>query len=449
MHSRAARWIGSSLLLVLTLLVALPIYLFPLFELPEPDGPYPVGTRSFELEDSSRKGVMYSPREEPRRLPVRVWYPATGTESLEPRPYFTRQEAWDQGGSMAAESGLPRFLYLHLSDVDTHSYEGAPVARAKQRFPVVVFNHGFSLYAAQNTALMEHLASHSYVVFSMGHPYDSATLRFADGTLVDPQPLKKGKALEDSLERFTGGESYERRYEAYEDFRKEIGKHRVASSVRAWRDDSLFLMEALRDERVPDAIQELARRIDAGSSAYVGMSFGGATAPTTCHVDPRCKAALDLDGMNWDLDLYDADLGKPLLLVHSDWLEHPLFPKQPKDASFNPNDYSYEAWAHASQRKDIYRMRLRSIAHGGFTDLVLSMRPILGERLYGSIDASRAVAAVNDLALGFLDTYLKGRSTGFPQTLLARYPELIPHDASGVRSWWVARGEAQTGEPAR
>lgn len=443
LRSRLLRWIGGFILLLLVVLAAALVYLFPRLELPEPDGPYHVGTQSFELEDASRRGVLYSSRDESRRLPVRVWYPAVGTENLEPRPYFTEQEARDQGASVAAMAGLPRFFFSRLSGVPTHSYDGAPVAPVEEKFPVVVFNHGFASYPAQNTALMEQLASHGYVVFSMGHPYDSATLRFADGSVVEPRPLEIGKDLTAALDRFVGGASHEQRYEAYAAFRKEISAHRVARSVQAWRDDSVFLVDELRAGRVPQSIQELARRTDTDRLAYTGMSFGGATAATACHVDARCQAAVDLDGMNWDLGLYDTDLGKPLLLLHSDWLEHPLFAKQPKDAAFNPNDYSYEAWAHASQGKGVHRMRLRSISHMGLTDLILSIRAPLGRHLYGSIDAHRAIDAVNDLTLRFLDTCLKGRQAGFPSRSMALYPELVPHDAAGVRAWWTAREVSQ------
>ncbi|NRA59767.1 MAG: hypothetical protein HRU25_02420 [Psychrobium sp.] len=42
---------------------------------------------------------------------------------------------------------------------------------ADDKFPVLIFNHGLYLVAEQNTILMEHLASHGYVIFSIAHPY--------------------------------------------------------------------------------------------------------------------------------------------------------------------------------------------------------------------------------------------------------------------------------------
>lgn len=80
--------------------------------------------------------------------------------------------------------GLSTSLFDHLGLVKTHSYRDAALSDAQPTYPVLVFSHGFWGAPGQNTVQMEELASHGYVVFSVGHPYESMELRFPDGRPV-------------------------------------------------------------------------------------------------------------------------------------------------------------------------------------------------------------------------------------------------------------------------
>src|SRR5215211_4893466 len=69
------RHLGSLLsLLLLAVSTALPI-LLPVPTLPAPDGAYQVGTRLYELTDTSRQEI-YSGKEEARQFQIQVWYPS-------------------------------------------------------------------------------------------------------------------------------------------------------------------------------------------------------------------------------------------------------------------------------------------------------------------------------------------------------------------------------------
>ena len=63
----------------------------------------------------------------------------------------------------------------------TNSVPDAPVASGKKRFPVVLFTPGGGVGRWTNIAWAEELASHGYVVAALDHPYDTATVQFADG----------------------------------------------------------------------------------------------------------------------------------------------------------------------------------------------------------------------------------------------------------------------------
>ena len=57
--------------------------------LPEPSGPHRIGVVDFELIDSAREET-FAPGE-PRRIPVRAWFPARSV-SGEPRQWATDEE---------------------------------------------------------------------------------------------------------------------------------------------------------------------------------------------------------------------------------------------------------------------------------------------------------------------------------------------------------------------
>jgi predicted dienelactone hydrolase len=81
----------------------------------------------------------------------------------------------------------------------TNAHIGAPPATGK--FPVAVFNHGYLSYAAQHTALFEHLAANGYVVLSVGHPWESGGIVYPNGDAVLGSPrilddmMRIGQAL--------------------------------------------------------------------------------------------------------------------------------------------------------------------------------------------------------------------------------------------------------------
>ena len=57
------------------------LLLVPMFSLPKPTGPYPVGTRILYLKDPSRVEHHGPNHEMPRELVVQVWYPAIASKN--------------------------------------------------------------------------------------------------------------------------------------------------------------------------------------------------------------------------------------------------------------------------------------------------------------------------------------------------------------------------------
>ena len=110
----------------------------PIFSLPEPSGPYGVGTFEYSITDDSRK-ERYSPTRN-RELYVEVWYPAEKS-ALGDFPVRTLfQELYE--GDYTRQS----LLFGYLRHIPTHSHVHAPVAAPDDGpFPVLLFNHALEL----------------------------------------------------------------------------------------------------------------------------------------------------------------------------------------------------------------------------------------------------------------------------------------------------------------
>lgn len=439
-RAKLKRWIAGAIVALAMIALGVFAWFSPSFSLPEPSGPNRVGVIAFELTDNSRRGLLGTSRTQPRKLPVRAWYPAADDARGPTRPYLEAYQALSLGRTF----GEGRYFFAYLSRIGTHSIIDAPLKQNSEAYPLVIFNHGFWSYPEQNTAMMELLASHGYVVVSIGHPGDGVETRFADGTEVEPfydpeAPPERDAQLQAGIAAFMGPKDDEARFTGLRRFESASFAHRIGDSARIWRDDSLFVLRELQQRRVQGRAAELAERLDFARLAVGGMSFGGSTAPSVCQSVPACRAAVNLDGESFDFSMYNADLRAPVLLILTG---QKFNSSQLEDSRVNPVDYAYERWAHAGERNDVIRMRVPTLRHLGLTDLLLSAPRPSKAHLYGTIDGQRGVALTNEATLQFLDTYVRGRDEGFPKAFYAKYPEAQPHDASHVKSWWLARNEA-------
>ena len=432
----------AAVLVILAGAAALPYIFFPIFDLPKPDGPYGVGVQTLDLRDASRRGVMYTAGDAPRDLPIMVWYPAAAGATGPVRPYLTRRETFDEGLSLAKLWGFPVYRFLSLHSTGTHGIENAPIATGK-KFPVVVFSHGYWSIRAQNSALMERLASHGYIVVSVAHPRDSANVRLQNGDLVEVaehsgpggvgDPAADAR-LEAATDAFMGGTDHAKHIAALPAYKAAVTDHRLGNSLVAWRADVLFAAQTLRN-RPPPRMAPVFARADFSKTIYAGMSFGGSTAPSACDADPDCVAAVDLDGENFDAAQFDREMRAPLLLLLTD---QSFSPAQPKAARVNPTDYAWEKWNCVGDRSDIVRLRARGILHMGMTDFVLSARGPFKSEHFATLDGDRALALVNDAVLAFLDQHVRGARAGTFEATLAKYPELERLDTRSLRTY--ARG---------
>ena len=151
---RVAR--GVPLLLAALAAVAIPALIFPRIVLPEPDGLYYVGRLEMSWTDPARAN---------RPVVTTVWYPAEQPNgrslTYHPRPSVL-------GSAMAKGSSLPGFTFRNLTAARTHTTADPRFSVREGRSPIVLVSPDSGASRYDNTALFEQLASHGYVVASVG-----------------------------------------------------------------------------------------------------------------------------------------------------------------------------------------------------------------------------------------------------------------------------------------
>jgi predicted dienelactone hydrolase len=398
-------------------------------ELPAPSGPYPVGFRAFELHDPSRTNAPAA-TDAPRTLQAFLFYPSLHT-SNPARAYLS-----DADLTVAAMARNFHYDAASLSDLRearAHSVKDSPPAPG--RFPVVFFSHGFRLYALQSTALLEDVASHGYVVIVLTHPGDAADFRLADGRVVRTfEPPQPENAFNPAKQRLCCAADFADRVAAIPEYSRLLAPTRLGVSAIAWREDLLFALQSINDNIVPPQIAEVLKQADPNAVALTGMSFGGSVAAGACHLTSLCKAAINLDGGPYDTTLFNRPIRRPLLIVHSDWIDLPIQGSR-YAPGFHPDDLQFERWTEAGTDPDILCVRLEGIRHMALSDLPYLMRGPGREAALGNAAPERSGEALSRLWLAFLDTYLKGQPRSAITQVLARFGNLQRHDPQALRAW--------------
>jgi predicted dienelactone hydrolase len=440
------RAIGALPLLLLMGASAFLTHQLPIFSLPEPSGPYGVGTFEYSITDDSRK-ERYSPTRN-RELYVEVWYPAekSATGGFPVRSLF--QELYE--GSYTQQS----LLFGYLRHIATHSHVHAPVAAPDRGpFPVLLFNHALELgFTSQNQLLMEHLASHGYVIFSIAHPYQSSKVNLSRAgtvTRVSEHPrdmdlpraelfrgvvgtiyeashdLDEVSAVKEVLsplaEQYFALDEQDRKaflreavaMEEFRAYRHFISKDLLEdyflydyfaenSMVQYWVEDIQFVASTLGDLQAPAA--GFSESIDAGGFGVVGMSHGGAAAGEFCKIDNRCKAGVNLDGTQFGRH-WNRAIPAPFLMLYHE--EHQ-----------GGNDFAYLPPTH-----DFWDYGVKGATHFDFTDFTYVWPLFKTLELTGPIDGMRMIDIMNTVVLNFFDHSLKGEPVA--GELFTDIPEIV------------------------
>jgi len=402
---------GSACLLLAAVAAAVPT-LFPHLRLPEPTGPYRVGTTDLFLVDQDRRETFTSDPDDRREIAARIWYPAEEVTNGVPAAYM--ENAPEVSRALTRFTPFPPFLFAHLGRVRTHAYRDAPMLQEGSPWPLVVFNHAYWGGVSQSTALMEELASNGYVAVSVGHAFETPYFLRPDGSVhaFDPH---NAEFAERGRERNRGYEIQQQLTRTgdvrrLEELIRELSRRRpkAVESVHIWVADISAVLTELERRNRGDG--RFAGRLDTDRVAVIGHSFGGAAAGQACLDDPRCKAGISFDGLEIG-EMVDRPLKTPFLFFHHD---------NPEAENRAPNLPFFER-----AKAPTYLAIVAGTGHLSFSDVCLHPRTSLFRLASpaGKIDGRRCQTIVNEYVLAFLDRYLRGQDTARLEGLAGGFEE--------------------------
>jgi predicted dienelactone hydrolase/ketosteroid isomerase-like protein len=381
--------------------------------LPAPTGSYAVGLRNLYFVDQRRLESFTPDPDDHREVAVQVWYPAVRTIDRQ----LAKYRSLEATQAAAAFLGWPTWWNSYLSLVETNAFEGAEYADLGAPFPVLLYNHGYSGFTTVHTALLEDLASHGYVVVSVGHAYESALFVRPHGGVkaftpdnaeyrarVDEASGEIQEALKDSILLARDLGSRER---WYRELLRTSPKHQ--ESVRIWAADIGFVIDQLHAMNRPEG--EFAGVLDLERIGVLGHSLGGAASGQITLTDPRVRAGINIDGFQFG-DMIDRPLTKPFMFMGA---QRPW-----AGDSTIANDVFFQ-----KAESSAYVVLISGFTHGTFTDLPL-FEDAWGET-DSAVDGARALAIQRAYVMAFFDKHLRGRratlldgpSSAFPEVLIS------------------------------
>ncbi len=402
------RYMAIFLAFLVWILVAIPPFLLPVFQLPEPTGPFTIGTTSLFFTDHTRPDHFSGKEEGFREISVRVWYPAKKPSKGKSVPYMQADEA----RYMAEFLNLPPFLLSHFKRVKTRSYPGAIPENGP--FPLVLYSPSGDLI--QNTGLFQELASRGYMVFSVGHPYWNAFTYGPQGQVI---PFDNQNDYYQSLWEEEGSEQVNALKEqvttAPDLLKKKKAQKKLNASmplevadIRLWAQDLGFLLDQL-EKPDPDHAW-LSSHIDFESIGVIGFSKGGVAAGQFVVTDPRCRAGVNPSGFMFG-DATDSGSARPFLILEN--REEWCIDCKPICEVFYEN-----------AQNDAFMVRIQGAEHGNFSDWSLVGPFLKLSGIIGSIDGQRFLEIQNRYVGSFFDRYLKDGDAPLLNQAPADYPEV-------------------------
>ena len=369
------------------------------FELPTPTGRYAVGTTSWRLTDASRQET-FTGSSELRNVEVLAWYPAAAPRRGPLAPYL--REGLPEVRTFATLFGVPETAFDALEGVLTHAELDAVPVGTREKFPVLLFAHGYTGIPSAYTGLLEDLASHGYAVLSVVHPYEASAATLADGrvvTLLD----KAGKPLSPILEVFSEWKAEDETMAAVTRATEDAEQLRLLRSylaglrntdlaLRRWVDDTKLVLERLSSVPPKSPAGRLAARLDLSRLGAFGHSMGGVAAGQFCLEDRRCRAGLNLDGIPQYGSMIDQSLQRPFLMVYS-----------ARPGRTGASDVIYR------RARPYYRVDVRDTRHLDFSDMAFWGGPLRERPVLGTIGPARAAEITSAIVREYFDQELLGR----------------------------------------
>jgi predicted dienelactone hydrolase len=393
---RLAVGLGVGLgVLALAVSSALP-FLIPVFRLPQPTGPYQIGTLTYHWVDTGRSELFTAEPNDHRELMVQIWYPAEANPSSARAPYVQDPAAL---APLARLLHLPGFVFEHFKYVTTNATSSAPVAAGEPGYPVLIFSGGRGGFRQESTQMFEELVSHGYIVAAIDHPYASSGVVFPDGRLVTLDP----RLLPGPTGGIPAGTFF----------------HDVVIPYLA--QDVIFTLDQLTALNQADPSGILTGRLDLQRAGMFGPSLGGVVGAEACYLEPRLRACQAMDAY-MPADVVRAGLKQPTMFISREvkWMQIEGWSQGDIDATQNTMRAVYD-----SLPGDGYLVLVQGMFHANFADTAFYSPLMTWLGITGPIDGDRANSVIGSYTLAFFDHELKGQPAALLDGPAEDFPEVL------------------------
>ncbi|MBQ4814147.1 hypothetical protein J8M20_22465 [Pseudoalteromonas luteoviolacea] len=369
---------------------------------------YSVGVTYITATDYSRIETLTPRYDDYRDLLIKIWYPITQTSDSNDSYLHFHTEEFPYSTATPSEHDYQFHSYLKTLPFKT--YKNAPLAYSETPYPIVMYSHGYQSTVEDKEILMIELAKRGYIVASVGHPHHAGfvTQSHRQSATYDHEARKDDFYISDQADvNFD-----ELVAELYQLAGRPLNESEVARvyQLMAWAEgDRIALSTWVQDMHF--AYDQLVRlqygqywginylgehlrtfkgNLDLTQIAAIGLSFGGPTVAAFCEQVFQCKAAINLDGLHFNLSP-TVPHSKPYLMMHSD---------TPLSA-----DYTV---VFNQQKADTYMMKIKEALHWDFSDYPYVFPNDRNREFLGTIDPYVVTELVNTASIEFIDLYLKG-----------------------------------------
>ncbi len=360
--------VSASLIVIILIVSSILLYVFPLEDIPDPSGSYPIGVRDFMIEDHDRLELYTSDPTDTREFAFRMWYPAQSIDEHEIAMWMGNLAL---SRSLARSIGMPSFVLDQTSSIVSNSYIDAPISQQEDTYPLIIISHGWGGFMSLHTDLAEELASRGYVVVSIDHTYGSVATKLTNGIVFQNEDALPDRSEENFL-------------------------NAANQLVYTYAGDVTKTLDYLEEENEMTSDTFFKGKLDLEHIGLIGHSTGGGADVAVAINDLRIKALLGLDAWVEPIEMVEIEKGltMPSIFLRSETWEE----------GYN-NEHLYELIRH-SPEVNLYQ--INGTTHSDFS-MAYMFSPLTGMIGYtGSLDKIYLLNMQKAMMNTFFDEHLKG-----------------------------------------